>query len=90
MPRWKMDELELLLEALWDKGYETYPSVVWPIPGLQVTDPSNEDKEMAYRRGCCDAIESLVQFLANKGYLSGCERLIIENHIKMTRKNNGL
>ena len=88
--RLREDDFELLIEALWDKGWELYPEICWPVPNVEIRDAHNGDKQLAYRRGCCDAIDAFSNLLWKKRMLDGGQSAFTEKQIELVRQNNGL
>ena len=92
MKRWYKEGLEKVFETLWDWGWEYYPEIARPVPNVEIRDTNNEDKQVAYRRGCCDGIELLLTMLRQGKLLNAQNPEIYraEDFVKTIKQNNGL
>lgn len=84
------EQLDTLFNTLWDIGWDRYPDVVSPLPGMSIYDADNQEKQIAYRRGCCDSLNHFVLLMRRSGFIKAPEAYKIEDFIKLKRQINGL
>ena len=90
MNLWYDNQLESILEQLWDKSWELYPEKVITPFNVEIRDYGNEQKQIAYRKGCCDALDLFMGILHHMPRIAQDEVVSAESKLHLFRYYNGL